>query len=136
MKLLLCFRVMVTGFGILLLGSPLTLNQVESQIKSRLKFVCKIKSQIKSRSQKICQIKSQIKSHGQIFVKSNHGQIKSCSFLVKLSNQIIKSSNLYTPSKHVPVLLCCSRFCSNFSEQTYFGRGKVCVLWDAIYVLN
>ena len=45
------------------------------------------------------EIKSNLKSNQGVknYVKSNHDQIKSCSFLVKSSNQIIKSNSLNTP---------------------------------------
>ena len=44
-------------------------------------------------------VKSNLKSNQgvKIYVKSNHDQIKSCLFLVKSSNQIIKSKSLNTP---------------------------------------
>ena len=45
-------------------------------------------------------IKSNLKSNQGVknYVKSNHDQIKPCSFLVKSSNQIIKSNSLNTPN--------------------------------------
>ena len=44
-------------------------------------------------------IKSNLKSNQEVknYVKSNYDQIKSCSFLFKSSNQIIKSNSLNTP---------------------------------------
>ena len=46
------------------------------------------------------EIKSNLKSNQGVtnYVKSNHHQVKSCSYLVKSSNQIIKSNCLNTPT--------------------------------------
>ena len=67
-------------------------------------------------------IKSNLKSNPGVenYVKSYHDQIKSCSFLVKSSNQIIKSNSLNTPmGVHIGVLAIKSNLKSNQGVRNY-----------------